>query len=55
MGEADRNRIVGAEREFAAVRCAGQEKAAPQILAGKLDENTRVVDDRRLDEIVTGI
>ena len=53
--QADRNRVVGAERQLGAVGGGGQIQAPPEVLAGKLDEDARRMNDRRFDEDVAGL
>src|SRR5262249_16218504 len=48
-------RVVGPERHFRSVGRVGEEQSPAQILAGELDEDVRVIKDRRLDEAVTGV
>ena len=54
-GEANGDRVVRPERQLGAVGAAGQEKPPAKILAGKVDEDARRLDDRRLDEGVAGV
>ena len=53
--ERDGNGEVGPERHLRAVLVGGQEQAAAEILAEQFDEDAGLVDDRRLDEAVTGV
>ena len=53
--ERDGDGEVRPERHLDAVLVGGEEEAAAEILAEQLDEHARVIDDRRLDEAVTGV
>jgi hypothetical protein len=53
--QAVRNRVIGPERHLGAVRRLGVKQPAAQVLARQFDEDFGVMQDRRLDEAVTGV
>ena len=55
MVQRDRDGVVRPQRHFGAVVGVGQKQPPPQLLAGKIDEDARLVKDRRLDEDVAGV
>src|SRR5690606_6934046 len=50
--QADRDRVVRPQAQLDAVGRGGQEQAPAQILAGEIEEQVGILQDRRLDEVI---